>query len=64
MKKLNKRGKITMNVSGVLGIILIMVGAGSLDAGTMGFMSALIVGTIGLGLLFLSSSLYSVETDY
>lgn len=64
MKKLNKRGKITMKVSGALGIFLIMAGVCSLDAGTMGFMSALIVGTIGLGLLFLSSSLYSVQTDY
>lgn len=63
MKKLNKRGKLVMNISGWLGAFLVIAGVGSLDAGTMSLAKSILMEIVGMGLLFLASALYSVQFE-
>lgn len=63
MKKLNKRGKLVMNISGWLGAFLVIAGVGSLDAGTMSLVKSILMEVFGLGLLFFASALYSVQFE-
>lgn len=63
MKKLNKRGKIAMNISGWLGTFLVIAGVGSLDAGTMSLVATLLMETVGMALLFFALSLYSIQFE-
>lgn len=61
MKRLNKRGKIAVKLSGLFGILLILGGMGNVEA--FNRLSGLFFAVVGLGLVSFAVYLYNITHE-